>query len=264
MEAERMREVNLMSRLRVSGLITAVLLAALALSAAQGYVVILKSGHKLRCKEPMRIEGPNAIITLSTGTMTSYPLKLVDLVETERYNQLGLGDALLIETVEGDGAPLPTPTPRVSLGERTSIDAGGVAGPSLGVVLEPTPVPTPGIKLRTVQYHDERVVEAFSKIFDDKNLLIYKTSQGTQPEYLYVQTNTDSEREVFAALETVAEAYVLIHSLHNEIAPEAVELEMIQTSGKPAGTFRLTPVLADELVNGDIAIQAFYINNVIF
>ena len=39
---------------------------------------------------------------------------------------------------------------------------------------------------------------------------------------------------------------------------------MIQTSGKPAGTFRLTPVLAEELVNGDTAIQAFYINHVIF
>jgi len=253
-----------MSRLRVFGLITAILLAMVVVADAAGYVVILKSGHKLRCKEPMRIEGPNAIITLSTGTMTSYPVSLVDLVETERYNQLGLGDALIIETVEGEGQILPTPTPRVSLAKRTSIDAGGVAGPALGAVLEPTPVPTPGIKLQTTGYHDKRVVDAFSKIFDDKNLLIYRTSQGTQPKYLFVQTNTDSEREVFDALETVAEAYLIIHSLHTEIAPEAVELEMIQTSGKPAGTFRLTPVLADELVNGDVPTQAFYINHVIF
>jgi len=253
-----------MSRLRVLGLITTILLALVVSAGAEGYVVILKSGHKLRCKEPLRIEGPNAIITLATGTMTSYPIALVDLVETERYNQLGLGDALVIETVEGEGQLLPTPTPRVSLGKRASIDAGGIAGPTLGVVEEPTPVPTPGIKMRTTMYHDKRVVDAFSKIFDDKNLLIYRTSQGTQPEYLFVQTNTDSEREVFEALETVAEAYLIIHSLHNEIAPAAVELEMIQTSGKPAGTFRLTPVLADELVNGDTPTQAFYINHVIF
>ena len=39
---------------------------------------------------------------------------------------------------------------------------------------------------------------------------------------------------------------------------------MIQTSGKPAGTFRLTPELADELVNGDTPTQTFYITNVIF
>jgi hypothetical protein len=253
-----------MSRLRVFGLITAILLALVVSAGAEGYIVILKSGHKLRCKEALRIEGGNAIITLSTGTMTSYPVSLVDLVETERYNQLGLGDALLIETVEGEGQILPTPTPRVSLGQRTSIDAGGVAGPALGAKVEPTPVPTPGIEMRTTQYHDKRIVDAFSKIFDDKNLLIYRTSQGTQPRYFFVQTTTDSEREVFDALETVAEAYLLIHTLHNEIAPEAVELEMIQTSGKAAGTFRLTPVLADELVNGDTPTQAFYINHVIF
>jgi hypothetical protein len=259
-----MREVTTMSRLRVFWLIAAVLLAMVVTAGAEGYIVILKSGHKLRCKEPMKIEGGNAIITLSTGTMTSYPLKFVDLVETERYNQLGLGDALLIETVEGAEQRLPTPTARVSLGQRTSIDAGGVAIPSLGAVVEPTPVPTPGIELRKVEFHDKRVVDAFSKIFDDKNLLIYRTSQGTKPTYFYVQTDTDSEREVFDALETVAEAYLLIHSLHNEIAPEAVELEMIQTSGKPAGTFRLTPILADELVNGDTPTQAFYMNHVIF
>lgn len=253
-----------MFRLRVFCLIAAVFLAMVATAGAEGYVVILKSGHKLRCKEPLRIEGPNAIITLSTGTMTSYPLQYVDLVETERYNQLGLGDALLIETVEGDGQPLPTATPRISLGQHTSIDAGGVAGPILGAIEEPTPVPTPSIELRDVEYHDKRVVDAFAKIFDEKDLLIYRTSQGTKPTYLFVQTNTDSEREVFNALETVAEAYLLIHSLHNEIAPEAVELEMIQTSGKPAGTFRLTPVLADELVNGDAPTQAFYIKHVIF
>jgi hypothetical protein len=69
---------------------------------------------------------------------------------------------------------------------------------------------------------------------------------------------------VFQALEIVAQAYVLIHGLHEELAPGAVELEMIQTSGKPAGTFRLTPELANELVNGDTPTQTFYITNVIF
>jgi hypothetical protein len=39
---------------------------------------------------------------------------------------------------------------------------------------------------------------------------------------------------------------------------------MIQTSGKAAGTFRLTPKLADELANGDTPTQTFYITNVIF
>jgi hypothetical protein len=39
---------------------------------------------------------------------------------------------------------------------------------------------------------------------------------------------------------------------------------MIQTSGKAAGTFRLTPDLANELASGDTPAQSFYIKNVIF
>ena len=253
-----------MSRLRIFGLIVVVLLVTAMAANAAGYVVILKSGHKIRCKEPLRIEGPNALLTLSTGTVTSYPLQLVDLVETERYNQLGLGDALEIEELAVAGTAVATPTPRASLGEYATFDTVGNGQPSLGTTVEPTPVPTPGIELRPTKYHDPRIEQAFAKIFEDKGLLIYTTSQGTAPEFFFIQTTTDSEREVFRALETVAEAYVLIHSLHRELAPAAVELEMVQTSGKPAGTFRLTPELADELVKGDTPPQTFYITNVIF
>ena len=254
-----------MARLRVFGFATAMLLVVGLLVAAQGYVVILKSGHKIRCKEAMRIEGPNAILTLATGAVASYPLALVDLVETERYNQLGFGDALLIEELEIHGTPIPTPTPFTPLGQHARIDAGGdTGGAVLGSTVEPTPVPTPGIQLRQEGYHDERVEEAFAKIFDDKELLIYRTSQGSQADFFFVQTTTDSEREVFEALETVAEAYYLINRIHAEIAPAAVELEMVQTSGKPAGTFRLTPGLAKELAEDETATQSFYIKNVIF
>ena len=253
-----------MARLRVLGFVTAFLLVVAVVVAAQGYVVILKSGHKIRCREPMRIEGPNAIITLAKGTVTSYPLELVDLVETERYNQLGLGDALMIEELSVHGTPIPTPTPYTSLGQHATIDGSGGDHPALGSTVEPTPVPTPGIKLQPEKYHNERIDQAFAKIFDDKDLLIYRTSQGTQTDFFFVQTTTDSEREVFEALEAVAEAYVLIDRIHKEIAPAAVELEMIQTSGKPAGTFRLTPNLAKELADGTTPTQTFYIKNVIF
>jgi hypothetical protein len=238
-----------MSRLRNFCLVALVLLVVTVVAAAQGYVVILKSGHKIRCKEAM---------------VASYPLALVDLVETERYNQLGLGNALMIEELSVHGTPIPTPTPYTSLGQHATIDADGSGKLTLGSTIEPTPVPTPGIKLQTEKYHEERIDQAFAKIFDDKELLIYRTSQGTQTDFFFVQTTTDSEREVFEALEAVAEAYVLIDRIHKEIAPAAVELEMIQTSGKPAGTFRLTPTLAKELADGTTPTQTFYIKNVIF
>jgi hypothetical protein len=234
------------------------------MAAAEGYVVILKSGHKIRCKEPMQIQGENAILTLSTGTVTSYPLQLIDLVETERYNQMGLGDALMIEELSVAGEEVVTPTPRTSLGNVTTIDAGGGSSPVLGSTSAPSPTPTPGIQLQPTDYHDDRITDAFTKIFDDKELLIYRTSQGSRPEYFFVQATTDSETEVFKALETVAEAYAVISELHPDLAPQAVELKMLQTSGKPAGTFRLTPALAKELVSGKTPTKSFYIKHVIF
>lgn len=248
---------------RMTILAVAVLVVALVSTvlATEGYVVILKNGHQIRCRQPLRIEGDQAILTLVTGTVASYPVDYVDLVETERYNQLGLGDALLVEELTV-GTPVPTPTPKQALGDVVTLNVK--KNPELGSTTSPTPTATPGIKLQPVPYHEQRIDRAFSQFFDDRGLYLYRTSAGTQPDYFFVQVVTDSQREVFLALRTVAEAFALIHDLHREIAPSAVELQMVQTSGKAAGTFRLTPEMAEQLVSDKIGIEQFYVKNVIF
>jgi hypothetical protein len=251
-----------MRSLRVA-LVSVLVLAAAVTAMASGYIVILKNGGKIPCREPLRIEGGNAILTLATGTVGSYPVDQVDLVATQRYNLQGFGDAELIEELSLNGTPIPTPTPKQSLGHFASIDAGS-RDPELGSKFVPTPTPTPGIKLQPQPYHDPRVDQAFTKIFDERNLLIYRTSAGTQPDYFFVQAVTDTDREVFHALEVVADAYSLIYRLQPDIAPAAVELQMIQTTTKAAGTFRLTPELASGLAEGRESIEQFYVNHVIF
>lgn len=240
-----------------------VILVLAQLASAAGYVVILKSGYKIRCKEPMRIDGDTAIITLATGTIASYPLDQVDLIETERYNQQGYGDALEIEELTVRNEVLPTPTPKQSLGHFVSLNALD-RNPELKTTVSPTPTPTPGIRLQTYPYHDERVTRAFEKIFADEKLYLYHTSGGTRPKYFFVQAVTDSEQQVFHALETVCRAFYLIHQADPEIAPEMVELQMVQTSRKAAGTFRISLDQAKSLLDGTISVQNFYIKNVIF
>ena len=61
-----------------------------------------------------------------------------------------------------------------------------------------------------------------------------------------------------------SEAYAVIHKVDAETAPEAVELEMVETSGKAAGTFRITPEMANHRATGGISIEEFYVQNVIF
>jgi len=56
---------------------------------AKGYVVVLKNKQRIRAREPMKIVGKQAFITLITGTMTAIPLDMVDIIATERYNKLG-------------------------------------------------------------------------------------------------------------------------------------------------------------------------------
>ena len=242
---------------------TVLLLVIAHLASAAGYVVILKNGHKIRCREPLSVEGENAIITLVTGTVASYPLSQVDLIETERYNQQGLGDALEIEELAVYGRGLPSPTPKEALGTLVSLEALD-RNPELATSLAPTATPTPGIRLQTFPYHDDRVTRAFEKVFTDEKLFLFHTSGGTKPKHFFVQAVTDSETQVFHALQTVCQAYYLIRHADPEIAPEAVELQMVQTSRKPAGTFRITPELAEELISGGVSVQNFYIRNVIF
>ena len=104
----------------------------------------------------------------------------------------------------------------------------------------------------------------FAAFFEDRRLYVYRFSVGTKPQYLFVQVVTDNEREVFKALGILAEAYAAVHELHQRIAPLAVELEMVSTSGRPAGTFRITPRMAKDLATGVVAVEQFYVSNVIF
>jgi len=242
-------------------MLLASLLVATSAPATKGYIVILKNKKMLRARQPIEVVGDKAMITLVTGTLASYPLDKVDLVETERYNQLRLGDAILIDELTIDAAPQATPTPRIPLGEYASITAGDAM---LGSTLDPTPTPTPGIRLHSRAYHNSRITDAFAAFFEERTLYIYRFSVGTQPDYLFVQMITDNEREVFKVLEAVAEAFAAVHELHERIAPAAVELEMVSTSGRPAGTFRITPGMARSLASGDVPVEQFYVSNVIF
>jgi hypothetical protein len=225
-----------------------------------GYIVFFKGGTHIRAREPLKIEGRNAIITLVTGEVTSYALDQVDLVRTERYNKLGLGDAYIV--LEDNLQPAPTITPTPSLGGMATLNVR--SNPLLGSSVPPTPTPTPGIQLQNQAYHDARVEGAFTQMFDDLKLYSYRTSAGTQPEYFFVQASTDNQQQVFQALKVVTQTYATIHELNRDLAPLAVELQMISVSGKPAGTFRITPEMAHALASGEMSVEQFYVSYVIF
>ena len=244
-------------------LLVGLCLVATLAGATQGYVVILKNGQRIPARQAYEIKGQQAWITLITGTVTAIPLKMVDVVATERYNKLGFGSALTVEGLyDASGTPRPTPTPPRPLGSIASIQSQGHS--TLGSMFTPTPTATPGIKLQKTSYPDKRVDTAFKQIFDEQHLYLYRTSVGTTPKFFFVQVVTDSEEEVFHALKVVADAFALIHKLHPEMSPTAVELEMRTTAGKPAGTFRISLKDAQKLSAREISTEQFYVQHVIF
>lgn len=241
--------------------VTALVVAVGATSG--GHVVILKNGERIRCNEPLTIDGKLAILTLITGQVTSYAIDQIDLIATERYNKLGLGNALTVDGLGQAKEIPPTPTPRMTLGNYATISGTGEDA-ELSEDTVPTPTPTPGIKLQMNPYKDPKVSAAFGEILDKKNLYLFRTSSGTQPDFLFVQAVTDTQREVFHALETVAEAFDMIATRRPDLAPTTVELRMVETSGRTAGTFRLTHEDAAALAGNTIQTEQFYVDNVIF
>jgi len=232
-------------------------------ASAGGYVVILKNGERIQCNEPLTIDGKSAILTLNTGQVTSYPIDHIDLIATERYNKMGLGSALTMDGLGQTEKIPPTPTPRMTLGNYATISGTG-DNAELSEDTAPTPTPTPGIKLHMNPYKDPKVTTAFSEILDKKNLYLFRTSSGTQPDSFFIQAVTDTQREVFHALETVAEAFDIIATRRPDLAPATVELRMVETSGRTAGTFRLTREDAAALAGDTIQTERFYVENVIF
>ncbi|MCK5378839.1 MAG: hypothetical protein KAJ78_05510 [Acidobacteria bacterium] len=247
----------------ISVLCVVTILVVIVGATSGGYIVILKNGERIRCNEPLAIDGNLAIITLITGQVTSYPIDHIDLVATERYNKLGLGDALTIDELERNEQIPPTPTPRRTLGNYATLSGLGDQV-ELSSDNPPTPTPTPGIKLQPESYKDPQVSAAFIEVLDKKNLYLYRTSTGTRPDYFFIQAVTDTQREVFHALKTVAEAFDMIATRRPDLAPSTVELRMVETSGRTAGTFRLTQEDAAELAGGAIPTEKFYVENVIF
>ena len=226
------------------------------------YLVFFLNGKSFCAMGEFKVVGKSAHIMRNDGNLVSYPVNLLDLVETERNRQLDFGCARVIEvgdrTITRRSAPAPTP----AMGKRPLVIPGADSEGSDGDFATPTPMPD--IMLRDLPYSNQKVTKVFAELLDDRRIYLYKTSVGSRPEYLFIRATTEGQREVFATLTTVADAFVMVRDVMPEAAPAAVELVMIRTSGHEAGTFRITPEMATTLASGRVTIEEFYFRNVIF
>jgi hypothetical protein len=237
----------------------AVALLLLAHQTYAVYVIMLRSGNRIVAKEKYTVKGPNAVFETKTGAFTSIPLSQIDLESTEKINSLNLGDVQTLDWVDiQKTTPTPTPTVPVSSLGRLRTD---LAKPEAEAA---KPTPTPGVIYRDKRYHDPQVDQAFQQGLESYHLYLYRTSQGTQPTYLFIELQVNGQPETLKALQAVTQTYQLLADKAPNRVPERVELQMLNESGKEAGVFRISAADAAALVSGKITAENFFIQHVIF
>ncbi|MGE5235009.1 MAG: hypothetical protein ACM3O7_01520, partial [Acidobacteriota bacterium] len=69
------------------------------------------------------------------------------------------------------------------------------------------PTPTPGITFHDKAYRDVQVDKAFQEGLEAYHLYLYRTSQGTDPTYLFLEIQVNGQPEVLKALQAVTATY---------------------------------------------------------
>lgn len=236
------------------------LLLASTVAAQSVYVVLLRNGERIVARQKYVVKGSMALVTLQNGTLTSVPLSQIDLAATEKLNARNLGDAVPLDWVDQTGKTIATPTPTPSVARLGHINKE-LAEPR-GSLVKPTP--TPGITLRTQAYPDKRVNEAFCQGLETYHLYLYRTSEGTHPDYYFMEIQVNGQPEVLRALQAVTTTYHALFVDAPARAPKRVEIQMLSDSGREAGLFRLTPEDAEQLATGKVTAQDFFVQHVIF
>lgn len=223
------------------------------------YVVILRSGDRIVAREKYTVKASNAVVILKNGTLTSIPLAGIDVEATEKANALHLGDATSLDWVDaGRIVPTPTPTPSVTtLGKLREDVAKPVADAA-------RPTPTPGITFHDAAYRDPQVDRAFQDGLERYHVYLYRTSRGTNPDYLFIEVQVNGQPEVVKTLQAVTMTYHVLAQTAASRAPAAVELQLLNEAGKEAGVFRITAADAEELAGGKVTPEEFFVKHVIF
>ena len=251
------------------------LAAALWLLAAPawGYIVFLKDGSQISCKEKYRIEGDRVILILPSGTEASYDASEIDVEKTERVNVVNYGTAKILE---GVGKPEPK---KKQLEDQDPTFGEYITGRNLALPenikrkvadkprSDELPMTPAGfvdlMSLRRLPYSNSEITAEVLGYLKGQGVDRVRIYQGTRPDRPLLEVVATSEASVFKAITDTAKGLAQVH----ERFPKQVagfELVLMNESQRRAGQFILTPERADLLVSGSLSVSQFFLRYVEF
>lgn len=243
-------------------LLRSVLLLFLIAGTLSAEVVFLKNGSKVETREPYEVDGDEAVLVLTNGTVTRIPLADIDIERTDAANRPGFGSAQVLEG--GETTPVPLPEPTTQRGETRTLSEVAAERD-----LQAQRRDQPAAAREDVNPAAVRLPLADAEL---RRYLgdLYSTQEfspelfeGTGAGIAVVRLTTDSEAAVFRGLVTTVLA--LLESGDKLEQPLAVlELEMRSSDGGQAGDFRITHDRAEALRSREISPQEFYVRYVEF
>lgn len=256
------------------------LLAALVLALFAGpalaYTIYLKDGSRIIAKDKYEIRGDLAIITLPSGTQSSYPASEIDVERTESANESRLGSTAMV--IEGGRATelkdAPPPPPKPNLQDYIRGQEGELRGlDDRPVSAEPAAeVPaTPGALLRTREtarktrqpFADKALAAEILELLAARGVGGVQVHASADPRKPLLTFETATEGSVFKAI--VASSNTLLQlggRRPGAIGGFAVVCET--AGGQSGGRFDLTPELAEAIVSRRYEITRFFLENVQF
>lgn len=241
------------------------------LSAPLGaYTVILKDGSQLIAQQAPTLQGDQAIIVLRSGTRTSIAANEIDIERTRNANLHELGSAMVLEDGQFTAKPVEVGPPqeeRLSdlIAKRRRENSPAKRAPvSRGSVdRNRTPLQEDLSSHQRTPYRNLVVLEAIQGAFHSQGVEGAKIYQGTSDDRLLIEVETNSEAAVFRSIKVAAGA--LSHVRANISATiEAFELVLATSNRLRAGQFLMTTEQAAAIVEGEVEISSYFIDQVQF
>ncbi len=241
------------------------LLGLLCASFASAYSIVFTDDSVLVVLGKYKVIGDKALVTLPSGTQTTFDLREIDVKRTDEVNRMGVTRGVVVDrgettvlvpsadTSSQSVADLARRFPLVDFGQRQSerTDIRRTFAGNLDLFSLERKAPTAEGALATMRRHlEQHAVRVFAII------------EGTNSNRLLLDLTTNSSVEVFKALAACAEALSATRSEHPNL--EAVEIIMSTTERSRAGQFLLIPDAAEALRAEQLSPAEFFVENVQF